>query len=194
MFILYAVLFLLMLPLLLVAMGLPFRRYLGIRKFTNGLQTNDYELPDWLLWLHNPEDHLTGDKRGWYWFEYFPAWVPAWFKMLWWSGWRNPFNYLKRVVIGIDILDYTFHKLCGQDYVRDDMRSTGFQILYAKPKAGGMVKPMLYWVRPWGKTTRALVWQWGWKIKLEHNTAVYEEQWDYFKGFTFEPQFYKDIA
>ncbi|GEM_PF-3721121 len=192
--VLLIVLALLLLPFVLVGAGLLFKRPMGTRTFANGLTIRDYELPPCLRWLHNPEDHLTGDKRGWYWCEYFPNWVPAWFKMLWWSGWRNPFNYLKRVVMGVDIRDYTFHKLCGQDYVRDDLRSTGFQILYAKPKKGGMVRPMLYWVRPWGNSTRAIVCQWGWKIKLAHGDAEYDNEWDYFKGLTFEPQLFKDIS
>ena len=191
---LYSILALLATPLVLVGVGLPFKHNLGARTLTNGVTITQYELPDWLKWCHNPEDHLTGDKDGRYWTDYFPVWLPAWFKMWWWSGWRNPFNYLKRVVIGIDIRDYTFHKLCGQDYVRDDMRSPGFQILYAKPKAGGMVRPMLYWVRPWGNSTRAIVWQWGWKIKLSHGTAEYDDEMDYFKGLTFEPQLFKDIS
>ena len=57
-----------------------------------------------------------------------------------------------------------------------------------------MIKPMLYWVRSWGKSNRAIVWQFGWKIKLAHNDATYDNEWDYFKGLTFEPQVYKDIA
>lgn len=190
---LYIILAIFLLPLILVGIGLPFKRSLGVRKLTDGSMIENFELPNWLKWLHNPEDHLTGDKDGRYWNIYMHG-KPAWLKMWWWSGWRNPFNYLKRVVIGIDVRDYTIHKLIGQDYVRDDMRSRGFQILYAKPKKGGFPRPMLYWVRTWGNSTRAIVWQWGWKIKLSHNDAVYEDEWDNFKGLTFEPQLFKDIG
>jgi len=193
MMILYGFLTLLFVPFILVGFGLFFKHRLGIREFEDGTIIQNYELPDWLKWLQNPEDNLTGDKRGWYWNIYM-AGKPDWFKMLWWSAWRNPFNYLKRVVIGVDIRDYTFHKLCGQDYVRDDLRSTGFQILYAKPKGGGFPRPMLYWVRTWGSSSRAIVWQFGWKIKLEHNSATYKNEWDHFKGLTFEPQVFKNIS
>ena len=182
----------------MVAVGLPFAKPTRYIKFTQYKSPTSgvyqMQLPDWLKWFSNPEDGLTGDSRGWYWNTYFPAWVPSWFKMWWWSGVRNPYNYLKRIVIGLDIRKFTFHKLCGQDYVRDDFNSCGFQILYARPKSGWLVRPMLYWVRRWGQSDRAIVVQIGWKIKLSHNSAIEEDEWDNFKGVTFEPNFYKDIS
>lgn len=192
MFILYAVAGFFVLSFLLVGIGLCFKKDLGVRTFTDGYTVQNYELPDWLKWLQNPEDNLTGDKRGWYWTVYMDG-KPAWFKMLWWSAWRNPFNYLKRVVIGIDIRQFSFHKLCGADEVRDDFYQTGFQILYAKPLMGGWPRPMLYWVRRWGYSNRAIVVQLGWKIKLSHAGATYSYKWDYFKGLTFEVQPAKKI-
>ena len=122
-----------LLAMALVAIGLLFKKDLGARTFKNGVTVQNYELPNWLKWLHNPEDHLTGDKRGWYWCEYM-AGEPAWLKMWWWSAWRNPLNYFKRVVIGVDVRGYTFHKLCGQDYVRDDYAARAFKFFTLNPK------------------------------------------------------------
>ncbi len=181
------------LPATLVAIGLPFKQYLGMRYLDDGVSIPHYDLPNWLKWLQNPEDGLTGDSRGWYWNVKMKG-KPAWFKMWWWSGVRNTYNYLKRFIIGIDIRKFTFHKLCGADYVRDDLINQGFQILYAKPKDGWFPRPMLYWVRQWGDSNRAIVLQIGWKIKLEHNGTAYEDEWDYYKGLTFEPNPYKDIS
>ena len=53
---------------------------------------------------------------------------------------------------------------------------------------------MLYYVKRYGNSNRALVIQLGNKIKLEHNTAVEQDEYDYFKGFTFEVNPFKDIS
>ena len=198
MILLYIILAIILIPMIVVAIGLPFAKPVRWIEFTlhkkplSGVY--QLQLPNWLKWFSNPEDGLTGDVRGWYVNEYFPAWVPMWFKMWWWSGVRNPYNYLKRITFGVDIRKFTFHKLIGDDYVRDDFDNTGFQILYAKPKNGWFPRPMLYWVRRWGKTDRGIVVQIGWKIKLDHNTDVEAVEWDNFKGCTFEPNPYKDIS
>jgi len=186
----YIILGIILLPMVAVAIGLPFKKPVKYIEFTQYKEPAEgvyqYRLPDWLKWFSNPEDFLSGDSRGWYWNTYFPTWVPSWFKMWWWSGVRNPYNYLKRIVIGVDIRKFTFHKLVGQDYVRDDFDNCGFQILYAKPKSGWLPRPMLYWVRRWGTSDRAIVVQIGWKIKLSHDGLVEKDEWDYFKGCTCE--------
>ena len=176
-------------PAVLVGIGLPFKKSLGLRDFADNTVINHYDLPDWLKGLQNKEDGLTGDKRGWYWNTYFPAWVPAWFKMWWWSGVRNPWNYLKRHIIGINVKNYTITKLKGDDYVRDDFNNTGFQILVAESKSGNKIRPMLYWVMRWGGSNRAIVFQLGWKIKLSHNDII-DDKW---VGLTFEPNPFKRI-
>lgn len=178
-------------PALLVAIGLFFKKDLGLRVFTDGTPVNNYELPNWLKWMQNPEDNLTGDKRGWYW-NIKMAGKSDWFKMWWWSGVRNTYNYFKRITIGCDVRKHVITKVCGQDYVRDDFNSTGFQILIARGE--GLPKPALYWVRRWGKTNRAIVVQLGWKIKLSHNGVIYEDDLDYYKGMTAEPNPFKDIS
>ena len=192
---LYILLSIPLISFLLVGVGLFFKKDMGKRTFDNGETIDCYELPDWLKWCQNTEDLLMGDHpRGWYWFTYM-AGRPAWWKMLVWSAWRNPFNYLKRFVIGIDVRNYIFTKVVGQDYVRDDFASTGFQILKATPISGkGFSKYSLYWVYRYGTSDRALVMQLGWKIRLSHNSVVEEDEWDYWKGFTFEVNPYKDIA
>lgn len=154
-----------------------------------------YDLPDWLGWYQNPEDGLMGDKRGWYWNECCAQWLPGWVRMWWWSGFRNPANRLKRFILGLDIRDYVIIKVRGQDYVRDDLQSTGFQILKAKPKRfGNKAHWMLYWVWKWPNTNRAIVVQLGAKIKLSHNHVNYVDEPDYFKGITFEVNPFKDIS
>ena len=191
-------LLIIVIPMVVVAIGLPFAKPMRWIEFSlykkpvSGMY--QLQLPSWMKWFQNPEDGLIGDSRGWYWNTYFPKWVPAWFKMWWWSGVRNPYNYLKRIVIGVDIREYTFHKLVGQDYVRDDFDNCGFQILYAKPKKGWLPRPMLYWVRRWGSSNHGICMQLGWKIKLEHNTSTEKYKWDNFKGCTFEPNPFKDIS
>lgn len=176
-------------PLVLVGIGLPFKVDKGVRYFDDGTSTQHYDLPRWLLWLTNKKDGLTGDRRGWYWNEYM-AGLPAWFKMLIWSGWRNPWNYLKRHIIGINVRDYSISKVIGDGYVRDDFNSTGFQILKATHKITGSNRFALYWVRRWDKSNRAIVVQLGWKIKLSHNLVDVDK----FVGFTFEPNPFKDIS
>jgi len=181
----------------LVGVGLFFKKDLGDRAFSDGTVVRNYELPDWLWWSQNPEDNLTGDKRGWYWNIYMEG-RPDWWKMWVWSAWRNPLNYWKRIKTGCDIREHRVVKICGDDYVRDDFENTGFQILLAVPTAMHSkwyhYKPALYWVRRWGSSNRGIVVQLGWKIKLSHNGATYVDPLDYFKGWTLEPQPFKDIS
>ena len=174
-------------PAILVAVGLFFKQDLGLRHFTDGTTIQAYELPNWLSWLQNPVDNLTGDSRGWYW-NIKMAGKPAWFKMWWWSGVRNPWNYLKLRVIGIDMREHVVTKIIGQDVVRDDFINTGFQILRAGRyyACNYRDKYSLYWVMRWFKSNRAIVMQLGWKIKLSHNGMTEENENKYWKGFTFE--------
>lgn len=81
--ILYIILAYLIITFGLVGIGLFFKKDLGYKTFKDGTVIQNYELPDWLKWLQNPEDNLTGDKRGWYWNIYM-AGRPAWWKMLIW--------------------------------------------------------------------------------------------------------------
>ena len=192
-----------------VLLGLPFARENESRstQFTQHTAPTLYkrhiDLPDWLLWFQNEEDGLTGDSRGWYWNSYFPAWVPGWIKMWWWSGVRNPANYLKRNILGVDVRNAAIFKYAGQDYVRDDFDNTGFQVLFADQFKPDNLQPdlrkltktawALYWVRRWGKSKRAVVVQIGAKVKLSHNGAVYEDERDYWKGITAEINPFKSI-
>ena len=183
MYFLYLILTIIFLPALLVAFGLFFKVDKGVRYFDDGTSTQQYDLPQCLLWLTNPKDGLTGDHRGWYWNTYMIG-KSSWVKMWWWSAFRNPWNYLKRHIIGINVKNYTITKVCGQDHVRDDLNSTGFQIL----RAGW--RPALYWVKQWGNSNRAIVLQIGWKLHLKHNDII-DDKW---VGITFEPNPYKDIS
>jgi len=184
-----------------VAVGMLFKKDLGVRTFSTGETVANYELPDWLYWWQNLEDNLTGDKRGDYWnAERFrpsiftqAVWTSPTLKMWWWSAIRNPANNLKRIVIGVDVREFTFHKLCGDDSVRDDTNSEGFHILYARPKDGWFIRPLFYLVKGYGNG-RGVVLQFGWKIKLKYNTVTYSQEIDNFKGVTVEMNPYKDLT
>ncbi|MBL1321498.1 MAG: hypothetical protein COA63_010635 [Methylophaga sp.] len=181
-------LFIIFAPLVLVAIGLPFKVSQGVREFRDSTSTEQFDLPNWLLWLQNPEDGLTGDSRGWYWNVYMQG-KPDWIKMLIWSGWRNPWNYFKRVFMGVDIRQHRMILKVGQNHVRDDIGSEGFQVLVAEHKTKHrLFKPFgIYWVVPY-KNKNGFMYgcRIGWKIKLSHNTPQNEEfELDYYKAPTF---------
>ncbi len=145
------------------------------------------------FWIwDNDEDGSMGDARGW-WNDNSPfGGSESFMSQYWWLAVRNPANNLKRYVIGMDIRKHVFSLVTGQSYVRDDFDSTGFQIVRASGRKYN--KYMLYWVRRWGNSNRAIVVQLGHKIKLEHNTARYDNELDYFKGVTIEINPFKDIS
>lgn len=192
---LWAILFVVVAPFFLVLIGLPFKVSQGERTFGDGTTTIQYDLPNWLKWLQNPEDGLTGDRRGWYWNIYMDG-KPDWWKMLIWSGYRNPWNYFKRVFMSVDIRKHVMVLQAGQDYVRDDMGSEGFQIITAENKENKrFFKPFsIYLVVPYkNKIGRCYGCRIGWKLKLSHNSDHYEEfELDYFKAPTFRLYFYKE--
>lgn len=155
------------------------------------------DLPDWLKPWQNIEDGLRGDHRGWWDANSYGSDGSKVFNMFWWSAIRNPFNYFKRFVLGCDVRNYVIYKLAGQDYVRDDFKSVGWQLLKARPlhKSGiKLPRYMYYGVFRYGSSDRALVIQLGNKIKLSHNSDIEADEYDYFKGFTFEINPFKDIS
>ena len=96
--------------------------------------------------------------------------------------------------MGADVRHYFIVKLKGDDFVRDNLGSEGFQILKAIPRDDKIPHWTLYWVRQWGKSNRAIVIQLGAKIKLSHNDVYYDDPVDYFKGVTFQINPMKDIS
>lgn len=145
----------------------------------------------------NIEDSSTGDHRGWWDLHSFGSDSRRFINRFWWLAIRNPFNNFKRYVIGCDVRNYTISKLAGQDYVRDDFNSTGWQLLKASPKRDSGVwlpRYTFYLVARWGTSDRALVVQLGNKIKLSHNAEEFDKEIDYWKGFTFEINPWKDIS
>lgn len=161
----------------LVAIGLPFRRTV------DGL----VRLPKWLLPWDNIVDGLLGDKRGKY-AASTAKWNPL-FAMWWWAAVRNPANYFKRFILACDVSRCVITKLAGQDYVRDDFDSEGWQLLQAV-RDDGRKYYHFYWVRRWRESDRALVIELGFKFRLGH---VIESGIDRFKGFTFEVAPWKNI-
>ena len=144
-------------------------------------------LPKWAWLWDNDGDGARGDKRGWFWCEYMPD-MPEAFKYWFWLAIRNPANNFKRFILGFDIRTETIETIYGEDYVRDDFNSTGFQLV----RAGRRYH--LYYVRRYSNSPRALVIELGNKFRVEHNGKTYESEHKYFKGFTFEVNPYKDIS
>ena len=142
----------------------------------------------------NLEDSSIGDHRGWWDANSFGADSRKFVNRFWWLAVRNPFNNFKRFVLGCDVRKYTITKLAGQDYVRDDFDSVGWQLLKATPKDGWLPRYQLYIVKRYKDSDRALVVQIGNKIRLEHNNVVEADEYDYWKGWTLEINPFKDIS
>ena len=187
---------------IVVPLGLLFRKldestYKPFTKFNTNRQWVYEDIPGWLKPWQNIEDGLRGDHRGWWDANCFSKDSSKVFNMFWWSAVRNPFNYFKRFVLGCDVRNYVITKLAGQDYVRDDFESIGWQVLKATPlyKSGlKLPRYSLYTVLRYGSSNRALVIQLGNKIKLSHNSDIESDEYDYYKGFTFEINPFKDIS
>lgn len=151
-------------------------------------------LPKWLYPWDNSIDGVLGDRRGW-WANETKDWNP-YVAMWWWMAVRNPANQLKRFILTCDVSRCLVSVYKGQEFVDDEIGYTGFQILQAE-RDDGKKYYQLYYVRPWGNSTRGLVIQMGFKFKLKHNDYDFENDYPHykrFKGFTFEIAPYKDIT
>lgn len=149
-------------------------------------------LPTWAKWWNNPIDGTLGDDDfRWAGRDISFGWKNTSFLgQYWWMAVRNPFNYFKRFVLACDVRNNRVVKLAGQDYVRDDINSTGWQFL----KCGKFYT--FYGVWRYDNTNRAFVVQLGNKFDLQDNLKEYPsyQEYKYFKGFTFELQIWKDIG
>ena len=150
-------------------------------------------LPKFAMLWDNKIDGTLGDDD----FRYASRDIPFGLKntsflgQYWWMAFRNPFNYFKRFVLACDVRKNKVEKVAGQDYVRDDLQSTGWQFL----KCGKYYT--FYGVWKWKRSdTHAVVIQLGNKFDLQDNLKEYpsEQEYKYFKGFTFESQIWKDIS
>lgn len=154
-------------------------------------------LPKFALFWDNKIDGTLGDDD----YRYASRDIPFGLKntsflgQYWWMAFRNPFNYFKRFILACDVRKNIVEKVAGQDYVRDDLRSTGWQFL----KCGDGILPFytFYGVWKWKwSATHAVVIQLGNKFDLQDNFKAYhsDQEYKYFKGFTFEINPYKDIS
>ena len=154
-------------------------------------------LPKFAMLWDNKIDGTLGDDD----FRYASRDIPFGLKntsflgQYWWMAFRNPFNYFKRFVLACDVRKNKVEKVAGQDYVRDDLQSIGWQFL----KCGDGILPFytFYGVWKWKQSgTHAVVIQLGNKFDLQDNLKEYpsEQEYKYFKGFTFEISMYKDIS
>ena len=150
-------------------------------------------LPKFALFWDNKIDGTLGDDD----FRYASRDIPFGLKntsflgQYWWMAFRNPFNYFKRFILACDVRKDVVEKVAGQDYVRDDLRSTGWQFL----KCGKYYTFYGVWKWRWSGT-HAIVIQLGNKFDLQDNFKAYpsEQEYKYLKGFTFEINPYKDIS
>jgi hypothetical protein len=150
-------------------------------------------LPDWARYWDNTIDGTLGDDD----YRYASRDIPFGLKntsflgQYWWMAFRNPFNYFKRFIIACDVRNDIVEKVAGQGYVRDDLRSTGWQFL----KCGKYYTFYGVWKWKWSGT-HAVVVQLGNKFDLQDNFKAYpsEQEYKYFKGSTFEINPYKDIS
>lgn len=148
-------------------------------------------LPDWARYWDNTIDGTLGDDD----FRWASRDIPFGWKntsflgQWWWMAVRNPFNYFKRFVLSCDVRKNVIEKLAGQDYVRDDIKSTGWQFL----KCGRFYT--FYGVWRYRDSNRAFVIQLGNKFDLQDNYKEYPsyQEYKYFKGVTFEINAFKDI-
>lgn len=151
------------------------------------------QLPMWAKLWNNKIDGTLGDDD----FRYASRDIPFGLKntsflgQYWWMAFRNPFNYFKRFMLACDVREDVVEKVAGQDYVRDDLRSTGWQFL----KCGKYYAFYGVWKWKWSDT-HAVVIQLGNKFDLQDNFKAYpsDQEYKYFKGFTFEINPYKDIS
>lgn len=150
-------------------------------------------LPKFALFWDNRIDGTLGDDD----FRYASRDIPFGLKntsflgQYWWMTFRNPFNYFKRFILACDVRKGIVEKIAGQDYVRDDLRSTGWQFL----KCGKYYTFYGVWKWKWSDT-HAVVIQLGNKFDLQDNLKAYpsEQEYKYFKGFTTEISLYKSIV
>jgi hypothetical protein len=150
-------------------------------------------LPKFALFWDNKVDGTLGDDD----YRYASRDIPFGLKntsflgQYWWMAFRNPFNYFKRFILACDVRKNVVEKVAGKDYVRDDLQSTGWQFL----KCGKYYTFYGVWKWKWSDT-HAVVIQLGNKFDLQDNLKAYpiEQEYKYFKGFTFEINPYKDIS
>lgn len=150
-------------------------------------------LPGFALFWDNKIDGTLGDDD----YRYASRDIPFGLKntsflgQYWWMAFRNPFNYFKRFILACDVRKDVVEKIAGQDHVRDDLNSTGWQFL----KCGKYYAFYGVWKWKWSDT-HAVVIQLGNKFDLQDNFKAYpsDQEYKYFKGFTFEINPYKDIS
>lgn len=150
-------------------------------------------LPKFALFWDNKIDGTLGDDD----YRWAERDIPFGWKntsflgQCWWMAIRNPFNYFKRFILACDVRKNKVEKIAGQDYVRDDLRSTGWQFL----KCGSFYTFYGVWKWKWSDSHTVVI-QLGNKFDLQDNLKEYPsyQEYKYFKGFTFELQFWKDIS
>lgn len=150
-----------------------------------------YRLPKWALAWDNPEDGVLGDDSLRWWLRDSPTLdANDWISRYWWMAIRNPANYIKRIGLGCDLRKYDdIEHIAGvSEYdVRDDPDKTGWQLLRCGPFYH------LYIVKRYGKLNRGFILEFGNKIKLSHKNVKYDNEINYYKGFTFELNPFKTI-
>lgn len=177
----------------LVAVALPFRKAYPVTRRPFLQFPGEWELvtlPNWMRWWGNEFDGALGDKRGWwdnYCRENYSKPCTAFRSMWQWLAIRNPANYLGRNVCGIDVTQYDFWKLAGDDVVEEEPGKWQWQFLVGSKQDSGVTVHRLFCVFPWWfDQAHAVMIDIGWKIALKHNLVTAESPVaDRFKGTVF---------
>lgn len=163
-----------LLGLLLVAVGLPFRRSYPetMRPFSQYPERGHWmlvDLPAWLKPWSNPFDGCLGDKRGW-WANDRDGKHTSFWSMWLWMAVRNPANYWSRVITGVDVSRCKIERVYGNaDVIVEEPGISNWHVLKATRDDGkAFYRFWLVWAYPF-RPDKSLNIDIGWKLKLEHN-------------------------
>lgn len=167
-----------LLGLVLVAIGIPFRRTFPetAAPFTVWGEYGSWELvrlPSLLKWWDNQYDGLYGDKRG-YWSDQRGGKHDSFLSMWLWAAVRNPANYFSRNVTVVDISRCVVTKVWGDDEVIEEPGYQCAQFLCATRDDGKKFYRMfISWALPF-RQDKALLLDIGYKFKLGHNSMSHD--------------------
>jgi hypothetical protein len=185
---------LMVLGLFVVPVLLPFGSYQT--NFNNELI---YRLPKIGIIWDNAHDGADGDSRGWWaancgkeaYYGLFPKIkFDSFLARYWWLVFRNPINYYKRLIMGVDASKFKQVKCFGNPDITDKPGNNGFYLAYWSD--GNKIIMSCEICLDWEDGT-AFYCQFGYKLKASKD---YTKVTDItrFKSQTFEINFSKNIS
>ena len=189
-----------LLGLLLVAVGLPFRKSFPetMRPFSQYPQHGHWmlvDLPSWLKPWSNPFDGALGDKRGW-WANERGGKHTSYLSMWLWLAIRNPANYWSRVMTGVDVSRCKIERVKGNaDVIIEEPGVSNWHVLKATRDDGKtFYRFWLVWAYPF-RPDKSLNIDIGWKLKLEDSEMSPDAPIkDRIVGSVFTPGIWKTLA